>query len=391
MTLIPPGPGGRTATETADCSTADAEVDAYLNGAAPDGRGVPDTPAAPPEAPRLWRATDLDPARRVEWLARRRIPRGAVTYMLGPEGIGKSMFMVWLTAYVTTGKPFPEFGIPPRDPGIVVLVLTEDDWSTTVRPRLELAGADLEHVRVLCTEQDGSGSPTFPAHMDLLEQTEEPIALVIVDAWADTLPSSMNVKDPQQARRALHPWKEMATRTGAAVLLSGHTNREGTGNVRNAYGLTGELRKKARLTLLAQPDADNEGHMLIGPEKSNLTGPVPASRFRLESVQVFPPTDDSDGTVPRMVWAGDAEQSAREYFAEAADDEGRADRTEAEAWLEDFLTEQGRVKRAEVIAAATKARVASESTIKRAAKKLRVKSEPFGFPRETYWQMPDAS
>lgn len=377
--MIPFGTDADTATE-ADLEALDAADDRTDR---PTATGTSADPT-----PRLWRATDLDPARRIDWLAARRIPRAALTYMLGPEGIGKSMFMVWLIAIVTTGKPFAEFGIPARRPGVVVLVLTEDDWSTVVRPRLELAGANLDYVRVFCTESDGSGAPTFPAHIDVLAKADEDIMLVIVDAWADTLPSNITVKDPQHARRALHPWKELATRTSAAVLLSGHTNREGTGNVRNAYGLTAELRKKARMTLLAQPDDEDESGMLIGPEKSNLTGPVPASRFRIESVQVFPPTDDSDGSVPQLVWVGDGDQSARDYFADAADDGDRDDRTGAEAWLEDHLTEQGRALRAEVLAAAMKAKVGSERTIKRAAKSLGVQSEPFGFPRQVYWSMP---
>src|SRR3712207_6851342 len=59
-------------------------------------------------------------------LFRSRIVAGAPNYMLGPEGIGKSLFLVWLTALVTTGQPFPQFGIPARAPQNVVLVLTED-------------------------------------------------------------------------------------------------------------------------------------------------------------------------------------------------------------------------------------------------------------------------
>ena len=40
----------------------------------------------------------------------------------------------------------PEFGIPARDPGrVLIAAITEDDWHTVVRPRLEVAGADLDH------------------------------------------------------------------------------------------------------------------------------------------------------------------------------------------------------------------------------------------------------
>ena len=348
-------------------------------------------PSSGEPAPRLWRATDLAEAQRLEWLARKRIPRAAVTYMLGPEGIGKSMFMVWLIALVTTGRAFAEFGIPKRAPAVVVLVITEDDWSTVVRPRLELAGADLSMIRVFCADADGSGSPTMPGpHMDILLQSPETPALVVVDAWADTLPASLSVKDPQQARRALHPWKDYATRTGAAVLLSGHTNRVSTSNARDAYGLTGELRKKARMTLLAQPDADEEGVMLIGPEKSNVVGNVPASRFKTEAVQVFPATDDSDGTVPRLKWIGDSEQSAREYFADSADtdaDDG-TDRTTAEGWLREYLKD-GKAIDSAVVKRDAKAADISVRTLQRARKKLgNVSVKLEGSPPRSFWKIP---
>lgn len=326
----------------------------------------------------------------MEWLATGRLPSGAVTYMLGPEGIGKSLFLVWLTAIITTGREFKAFGIPQRPPSNVVLVLTEDDWATIARPRLETAGADLDYVRVICTDSDGSGSPEFPRDIELVEGAAEDAALVIVDAWADTLPSNLSVKDPQQARQALHPWKEVASRTGVSILLSGHTNREKGGNVRNAYGMTAELRKKARMTLLAQPDPDEDGVLVIGPEKSNVTAPVVASRFRIESVQVFEPSDDGDGTVPRMDWAGDAEQSARELFvAAAAAESGEVgdDRDDIDAWLKAFLSENPdcRQKANDVFTAADAAGY-SRDKAKRAKARLNVDAVREGSC--WYWVLP---
>lgn len=357
------------------------------------GRGldelVPvDMPGTEPR-PRAWKATDLESARRVEWLAKQRIVAGAVNYMLGPEGIGKSLFLTWLTAIETTGKPFPEFGIPARQPANVVMVLTEDDWSTIARPRLEIAGADLDYIRVICAERDGSGSPVFPRDMDIVEQAAKDAVLVIVDAWADTLPGTLSVKDPQQARQALHPWKELGTRTGAAVLLSGHTNREKGSNVRNSYGMSGELRKKARLTILAQPDPEEDGVLVIGPEKTNLAPQVPASKFRIESVQVFAPTEDSDGTVPRLVWVGDAQQSAREMFADIAAAEhgdGADDRNDVDEWLRSFLA-QGSQKATEVYSAAD-ANGFSKDQIKRSKRRIKAVAERPVNPGPWFWSLP---
>lgn len=341
---------------------------------------------------RVWNALDMDTSRQIEWIAAQRLPENSVCYMLGAEGIGKSLFLIWLTALLTTGKAAPEFGMTGRDPQTVVWVITEDDWVMVARPRMELAGVDLAYVRVICADQDGSGAPEFPRDIDRVsEAVADGAALVIVDAWADTLPGGLSVRDPQQARQALHPWKDLATRAGVSVLLSGHTNREKGGNVRNAYGMTGEIRKKARMTMLAQVDPDDEGVLTIGPEKSNLAPAVPASRFRIEAVQVFEPTPTSDGMVPRLVWIGDAAHSARDLFSAAAEDEqeDRRDRNEVDMWLEDFLAQAGEpVPSADVIKAAAKDGPFARRTVQRAQERLNLVVSQAGFPRRTMWSLP---
>jgi AAA domain len=109
------------------------------------------------DTPRVWKATDLKPATQPRWLAKGRIQCAATNLLCGDEGIGKSLLWVWVVAAVTTGNAIPKFGIPEREPAQVLLVVTEDDWCSTVRPRLETAGADLGQVSVIPT---GSARPT---------------------------------------------------------------------------------------------------------------------------------------------------------------------------------------------------------------------------------------
>jgi hypothetical protein len=282
--------------------------------------------------PRLWPASELRRATQPRWLAKNRLPRAAVSLLVGDEGIGKSLFWVYLTAAVTTGKPLLEFGVPARDPAHVIVVVTEDDWSTTVRPRLEVAGADLSMVRVICTDEDGSGAPEFPRDLHLIAQADPAPALVVVDAWLDTVPAKLVVKDPQAARQALHPWKDIPTATDAAVVLLSHTNRVNSANIRDKYGATGELRKKARMTLFAQRDDD--GYLVIGPDKANTAASVTASRFEVKAVRHFAPTEDHDGTVPVLGYVGESDQTSQEHIAQAyASGHGTRGRDDVVAWL----------------------------------------------------------
>jgi len=283
-------------------------------------------------ASRLWAADDLRPAAQPRWLAKNRLPRGAVSLLVGDEGIGKSLFWVYLAAAVTTGKPLFEFGVPRRDPAQVFVAVTEDDWSTTVRPRLEVAGADLSMVRVICADEDGSGAPEFPRDLGLIANAAPAPALVVVDAWLDTVSSKLQVKDPQQARQALHPWKDVATTTDAAVLLLTHTNRVASANTRDKYGATGELRKKARMALFAQRDDD--GNLVIGPDKANTAASVMASKFTVRGVARFAATEDHDGTVPLLEYVGETDQTAPQLVAQAhAAGHGSGARDEVVEWL----------------------------------------------------------
>lgn len=359
------------------------------NGAGP----LPTAPAsatnAEPDGTRLWRANDLKPAAPPRWLAKSRLPRAAISLLVGDEGIGKSLLWVWIVAAVTTGKELPGFDIPARDRAHVIVIVTEDDWSTTVRPRLEVAGADLDMVSVICASDDGSGVPVFPRDLHLITEADPAPALVVVDCWLDTVPGTLSVRNPQQARQALHLWKDAATATDAAVLLLTHTNRVASGNARERYGATGELRKKARMTLYAQTDDD--GHLVVGPEKANTTATVPASAFTITSVQHFQATVDSDGTVPKLVYTGESNRTAREHILDAYENEriDREDRTAAEQWLKDYLMMNPGSKSADVKAEAKKAGIA-DSALRRAREKLRVEiSNTAITPRITTWTLPD--
>lgn len=266
-------------------------------------------------AVKVWKATDLEPSKPLEWLAIGRIPFAVVTAIAGEEGIGKSLFDAWLAAIVTTGRAVPEFGIPARDPMEVCLVLTEDDWTTIARPRFEAAGVDLSHVSVICSDADGSGSPVFPRDIGKVYSAHPD--LVLVDAFADTVEARLTLKDGQQARQALHPWKEVATRTGAAVVLLTHTNRTDTRSTRNAWGYSAEIRKKVRVGLLALPDAD--GRLAIGPDKANVVGSSTATLFSISEQQYWPETPSSPGTVPVLEHAGESDFTVKELFLQAYD------------------------------------------------------------------------
>jgi hypothetical protein len=335
--------------------------------------------------PRVWDAVDLKASEQPRWLANGRLPRAAVSMLLGDEGIGKSLLWVLLVAHITTGKPFEGFGIPTREPGLVVLVITEDDWSTAVLPRLEAVGADLNMIKIICTEQDGSGSPVFPNNIELIDAIEPSPVLVVVDCWLDTVPAGKKVSDAQQARQVLHPWKESANRTGSAVLLLGHTNRMSSANPREKYGATYALRQKARMTLFAQ--LDDDGHLQVGPEKSNGAVILPASTFKVDTVSLFRPTDEHDGKVPFLTYVGESAKTAREHLADNyASNRDTGGQDDATGWLAAFLGPCPRWSTD--VHEAREAAGISEKKLKGAKRRLNVESARVGADGPWFMRLP---
>ena len=333
-------------------------------------------------------ASEMAPARRQEWLAEKRIPKGKVTLLVGVEGIGKSAWWVWCVAKLTTGTPAPEFGITSTTPLQIALVITEDSWSMDVLPRLTAAGADLSRIRVVSDTDDGEGSPMFPTNLDWLP---EDVDLVIVDAWLDTVPANLSVKDSQQARRVLHPMKEWCGRTGVSILLVTHLNRLQTGNVRDAYGSTGELRKAARSTLLAQREQGTDDVLLVGTDKSNGARVGVASKFQTFGVALE--IDGEDADIVSVRYIGQANASAAQIFQDthdAGDDKGES--KDCVTWLREFLTVGNGSAEANVVKAAARAELYSDRALGNAKRTLRVKSmnAPLVDNGPWLWVLPDS-
>ncbi|MGO2810285.1 MAG: AAA family ATPase [Brevibacterium aurantiacum] len=314
--------------------------------------------------PKLRRSSQLVMPPRPSWIGTGWLPRQEITVVVGEEGIGKSLTWVLIAAHVTSGREFKPFGIPARDPQDVIVIVTEDS-ALEVTTRLEVAGADLDRVHFFSIDQDGSGSPDFGnsihyenfAHLTAqIESMESRPALVVVDAWLDTVHGSMNIRDTQQARAALHPWKQLSAKYDLSTVLVTHTNRQDTTSTRDLMGGTAALRQKARMVLFcARPtvlETDRQ-ELYIGPDKSNTTGLVNAVRFHVTPHQVREATDDDPGTSAKLTDPAQATGTIRELLGQWKNLERQADRQptkaeSAEAEIRDFMTGREQVETSQV-------------------------------------------
>lgn len=359
---------------TSPTPNADA-IEAAIHGAMAD-----DGP--PRRSIRLIKASSVR-TERLDWLIESWVPRRSLTLLAGREGLGKSTIACGIAAQATRGELD---GVPMN----VAYLNTEDSRSITVKPRLEAAGADLERVFFIDvnTETGHSGSLTLPGDTSLLadQLAANDVGLVILDAAKSAMHSSLDGYRDDDVRQFLEPLAAMCDEHDMAVIGLVHFGKRESNDPGKLILGSVAWSQIARSVLSVA--VDDEGTLVVTNTKGNLAPAQVSREARLESVTIA--TDDGQTTdVGRVVWGDSTNVSAADLLVSHDDQDD--DRTEAEAWLEDFLAANGPTPRAEVLKAAQKDRVASEPTIKRAFRKIGGKSEQSGFPRRAVWSLSDHS
>jgi len=330
------------------------------------------------------RVADVKP-QRVEWFWPGRIPASKVTVLDGDPGLGKSTITLDLAARASTGSPMPDGARLPGPAG-VVLLSAEDGIADTIRPRLEAAGGDCARI-VVVDHVLGDGAarpPELPVDVVLLERLvlKEGAGLLVIDPLMAYLAGDVNAHRDQDVRRALHPLKELAERTGAAVVVVRHLNKAPGGNPLYRGGGSIGIVGAARAGLVVALDPDDDARRVLAVTKSNL-GPAPTSlAYRVIGDELY--------DTARIAWEGQSGHKADDLLRVRRDDDDEAPaRAEAEDVLREILAE-GPVPARKVKQLARDAGI-SERTLDRArlAVGATTKREGFGPGSRFLWTLPD--
>ena len=323
----------------------------------------------------LTRASEIEPEP-VVWAweddGKGRIPAGSFGLFAGREGTGKSSFLIWLSARITTGT-LPG---PLASPRGVIYVAVEDSWKYTIVPRLIAAGADLTLVyraEVQALEGD-TVSLSLPADNRLLEGAinGNNIAMVALDPLMSAISDTLDTHVNRQVRQALDPLARIADRTGAVFAGIAHFNKSASTDASSLITASGAFKDVARFIFAFATDSEDGAKVITQTKNSLGHSDLPSMAYRI--VEATVPTAKGDARVGRFVLDGPSERTVQDILTVQAG--GGADRDEksrAESFLKSALSDGPRPTK-DVEEEAREANGISLRTLNRARADLRIPS-----------------
>ena len=163
-------------------------------------------------------------ARPIQWLWRPYIPIGKVTLLQGDPNDGKSTMMMSIVAELSKGGVLPDGTRLGRQQRIIYQC-SEDDAEDTIKPRLELYGADCRNVAFI-NEEVYSG---LTINDERLRQAivEFRPRLVVVDPIQAYVESDSDLMSASKARKLMKQTGIWASMYQCAIVVIGHLNKSG--------------------------------------------------------------------------------------------------------------------------------------------------------------------
>lgn len=253
------------------------------------------------------RLSDVHPEL-VRWLWPGRMALGKLTLLCGDPGLGKSFITLDLAARVSSGTAWPDLPLLSNPRGSVVLLSAEDDLGDTIRPRLDVAGADASRIvairavrrRVVITGKTQEDYFDLNEDLPALEAAILKLRdcrLVIIDPLTAYLGKTDSHKNAE-VRAVLARLFELAAQHRVAVLAVTHLNKASTlPAIYRAMGSLAFVAAARAVWAVVRDDEDETGRRrLFVPIKNNLGADETGLAYALEA---------TDG-VARVVWESGA-------------------------------------------------------------------------------------
>ena len=157
----------------------------------------------------------------VKWLWFPMIPYGKLTIVQGDPGDGKTTLILNIAAKLSKGEGLDE-NMKPTEPMNIIYQTAEDGLADTVKPRLEMAGADCERIMVI-DESEKSLSMIDERLEEAIIKTNA--KLLILDPIQAYLGGGMDMNRANEARDMTKKLGALAEKYKCAIVLIGHMNK----------------------------------------------------------------------------------------------------------------------------------------------------------------------
>lgn len=242
-------------------------------------------------------ASDVTP-KEIKWLWYPYIPYGKVTVIVGESGDGKSLFALNLAALVTRGEAIP-FSDKRFDCLNVIYQNSEDDIEDTVVPRFIDACGDRDKLFYI-NEENQFLTLDDTCIEDAIRRTNA--GLVIFDPLVSYLGGGCSMNMANEIRAKFNPIIKAAQRTGAAIVIVHHLNKNRGQNAKDRGSGSGDIMAAARSGLLiARTGKSDDDPRALASVKSNLAKNAKTILFRFDDNGRIEFLEESDKTADELV------------------------------------------------------------------------------------------
>jgi hypothetical protein len=224
------------------------------------------------------------------WLWDKYIALGKLTLFAGDPGIGKGLFVSYIAAHLSLGKPF--FDKSPCPTGDTIIVTNEDDAGDTIKPRLNALGADLKRIHIIegivtKSERKPISLKNIEALMDAADQIRiangKPMLLVF-DPVEDFMPG-INIYRNNSVRESIQKkLLDFISKSNIALIFIQHLNKS---NKPASYRIGGSIAfsAMARAAYILAKDPQIPEKRLFLPLKNNLAEDIKGFQYSIRSTQ----------------------------------------------------------------------------------------------------------
>ncbi len=160
-------------------------------------------------------------AQEIEWLWYPFIPYGKLTIIQGDPGDGKTTLVLNIAAKLSRGIGIDDEMIIAESMNIIYQT-AEDGLADTVKPRLEMAGADCERILVIDENEKSLSMIDERLEQAILKTNAK---LLILDPIQAYLGSGTDMNRANEAREMTKKLGLLAEKYHCAIVLIGHMNK----------------------------------------------------------------------------------------------------------------------------------------------------------------------